>query len=166
MARPRIPMRQRLLNHFSQEGNGCWEWNGSRCHYGYGSVGIWDGVKVLNAKAHRLVYQEFVAPIPNGLLVLHKCDNRGCVNPDHLYLGTQADNMNDVKCRKRGKGIKNRRHGERSHLSVLKDDQVRLLRNLVASGVSVAQARRDLSLPISYDGVKRIIDGKCWRHVK
>ena len=70
---------------------GCWEWTGCRDKghgKGYGLMGF-------NVRAHRYSYERFVGPIPRGMLVLHSCDNPGCVNPEHLRVGTDADNMRD-----------------------------------------------------------------------
>lgn len=71
---------------------GCWEFGGSRGGQGYGVVGR-NGKLVAT---HRLAYETWVGPIPEGHVVRHKCDNRPCINPDHLETGTRADNNRDT----------------------------------------------------------------------
>ena len=85
---------------------GCWSWLLVKNKKGYGQVGycgkIW--------QAHRLSYIKFVGEIPKGMCVLHKCDNPSCVNPEYLFLGTDADNARDRKAKGRNadfRGSKN-----------------------------------------------------------
>lgn len=75
----------------------CWEWFGGRGESGHGRV-YYQG-KII--QAHHLSWILYKGPIPIGLWVLHKCDNPPCVNPDHLWLGTHRDNMDDAKAKKR-----------------------------------------------------------------
>lgn len=91
--------------------SGCWIWLNGLCKNGYGlsckySVGT--------SRAHRASYMALVGQIPEGLFVCHTCDVRDCVNPDHLYLGTAADNMADVMNRKRHP-LRNATHCQRGH---------------------------------------------------
>lgn len=80
--------------------SGCWEWIASTNQkYGHISVSNVGGTKKMR-NAHRVSWELYNGPIPEGLQVLHKCDNRLCVNPDHLFLGTHQDNMNDMKQKK------------------------------------------------------------------
>jgi len=78
---------------------GCWLWSMSLCVDGYGRVRIESEQREL--KAHRHSWTILRGPIPDGLHVLHKCDVRCCVNPDHLYLGTREQNMADMVSRNR-----------------------------------------------------------------
>lgn len=82
-------------------GDGCWLWRGAVGSHGYGTIRI-DGGNLLT---HRLSYELFIGPIPAGLCVLHTCDVRRCVRPDHLWTGTQRDNVLDMIAKGRG-GVK------------------------------------------------------------
>jgi hypothetical protein len=81
---------------------GCWIWTGSHASNGYGRVLLCKG----GVSAHRVSYELNVGPIPPGLRVLHKCDTRSCVNPDHLFLGTTQDNATDMARKDRGRRSK------------------------------------------------------------
>ncbi len=88
----------------------CWKWSGTTYRGGYGHFRRKINDKWVMYKAHRFSYEKFHGPIQEGMLVCHKCDNPSCVNPEHLFLGTPKDNMQDKYRKGRGKLIRNPKH--------------------------------------------------------
>ncbi len=84
------------------QGPNCWTWTGAVDSWGYGQYRC--AVEGRQIPAHRASYQHFCGPIPTGLNVLHVCDNRRCVTPLHLFVGTQAANVRDMSLKGRNKG--------------------------------------------------------------
>lgn len=127
---------------------GCWLWTGAPDSKGYGAMQS-DHVRRL---AHRLSYELFVAPIPAGLWVLHRCDVPLCVNPDHLFLGNATDNARDMAAK------------ERCGRTTLTGDQVREIRALYANGgISQHQLARRFS--VGAMTINRIVNRKRWLHI-
>jgi hypothetical protein len=82
-----------ILGNYIENTNGCWEYQGWRNRLGYGRCNA--------GSVHRLSYKKFKGEIPKDMNVLHKCDNPPCFNPDHLFLGTNADNIKDCMAKGR-----------------------------------------------------------------
>jgi hypothetical protein len=95
--RPAISRRTSFLDRVEVTPSGCWEWTRARSHDGYGVY--------KKLRAHRVAYELAFGPIPDGLSVLHHCDNPPCVNPARLFLGTQSDNMRDCYRKGRNHGL-------------------------------------------------------------
>jgi hypothetical protein len=97
-----IPIAQRLARR-TLKTDSCWLWTGSRQPFGHGQIALGgygrEGKKLLST--HRVAWELTNGQIPYGLCVLHKCDVPNCVNPDHLFLGTKADNTNDMRSKGR-----------------------------------------------------------------
>ena len=108
---PTKPMNQqeRILRNVSVSDSGCWNWTGAKDRVGYGRVKVSLGSRdqFRFTSAHRYSYELNVGEIPHGMNVLHRCDNRSCCNPEHLFVGTQQENMLDMHAKGRGpKGYK------------------------------------------------------------
>ena len=136
---------------------GCIEWIGSRDkgNYGHGRLRLKNGGKMY--QAHRLAWELKHGPIPDGLCVLHRCDNPPCCNTDHLFLGTKADNNADRDAK--GRCAK----GERSGNSKLTTSDVIAIRRRVAAGERQKDLAKEFSVPTS--AICNICNRKRWAHV-
>jgi len=94
------PIEIRFWYYVIKHDDGCWEWTGGTQKPGYGKLGAGGGDNA--AYAHRVSWEIHYGPIPEGMRVLHRCDNPPCTRPDHLFLGTQTDNMKDMWAKGRG----------------------------------------------------------------
>lgn len=131
----------------------CWLWRGPVHYSGYG-VFLFDHRRY---QAHRFSWQLAHGEIPDGLHVLHHCDVRACCRPDHLWLGTDLDNMRDRD--EKGRGASHR--GEKNGRAKLTDDQAREIR--AARGVKGTDLARKYG--VSPTRIARIRNGKEWRHL-
>jgi hypothetical protein len=134
-------IKQRFDSKYVKADSGCWNWTASRTRDGYGKMSV-AGKTVASHRASWLLNH---GDIPDGLFVLHECDNRLCVNPNHLFLGTTSDNM--VDCILKG------RHGRKK----LSKDQIEYIRSYAGSSKEPAKA-----LGISRAMFCRIRKGNAW----
>jgi hypothetical protein len=153
-----------------EKSDGCWIWTGSRRAFGYGRT-IVNGRPIA---AHRAAWEQTHGPIPDGLLLLHTCDNPPCVRPDHMALGTQIDNLRDMTAKgRRAVGDRHPSHlnpalrqGERHGGHLLSESDVITIRNSTIRGFR----RGDLTKLAKTHGVTvsaiwDVVHGKSWRHL-
>lgn len=142
---------------------GCWEWIGSRVRTGYGQFGV--GGRRVNGGdmylAHRISWIIHYGNIPAGLCVLHHCDNPACVNPQHLFLGTDKDNAVD----RDKKGRRNIPKGESNHNSKLTNNDVQDIRWLYASG-DYTITELGNKYHVAHSTISRAITRQCWKEVE
>lgn len=104
------PYLGRFLSRVAVRGpDECWEWQAALTKQGYGAMGV-GGRGVPIALAHRLAWEQWRGQIPEGMWVLHRCDNRRCCKPSHLFLGDQKANMGDCKAKGRARGAEGEKH--------------------------------------------------------
>ena len=141
--------------------SGCWLWAGAERSNGYGMINV-DGV---SKAAHRLVWEVYRGQIPkgsgpHGTCVLHHCDTPTCVNPAHLFLGTNRDNVRDRVAKKRSADAR----GELNPNSKLTDDEVRQIRALLKMGA--VQSGVATFYGVTAALISRIKGGARWAHLE
>jgi hypothetical protein len=144
-----LTLRQRLHSHFAIDAvTACWNWTASTRSDGYGQF----RVNKKNVAAHRLSYQLAKGEIPHGAMLCHTCDNRRCVNPDHLFLGDHKINAQDAS-RKGRLGA-----AETHPLAKLNNQQVLTIRASKERGVDLAR-----QFKISPSIISQIRSGQIWK---
>lgn len=149
----------RIMARTVQSESGCCLWTGSKDNGGYGTIHYEGKVR----KAHRVSLAAVHGDIPKGMCILHKCDNPACVNPDHLFLGTQVDNIRDMVSKGRQRSGGEGRFGHEHPASRLTKPQADEIRAEYANGLSQhAIARR---FHVSVMTISRLIRGISWRGI-
>lgn len=136
----------------------CWEWTRHTVPGGYGQLVSRETGK--SVRAHRLSWEIHKGPIPLGIDVLHACDNRRCVNPNHLFLGTDVDNVRDAQA----KGRRTPKWGEYNGQARVNSEQVAMIRKRYSDG-GVTQQELATEYGIAMGTVSNILSRKSWTQV-
>ena len=132
----------------------CWAWTASTTSDGYGCIRI--NCRLHNS--HRVAWELENGPIPNGIHILHHCDNPACCNPSHLLLGTHSDNMKDMA----NKGRAGNR-GSRNKIARLTEQDILTIREMVNGGTKQKDIAKEYSVHVMT--ISDIIRGATWTHV-
>ncbi len=157
MGRSKGSLTERFWSFVQKSEDGCWSWTGTKCTKGYGLISVGHKGQI---KAHRLSWEIHYGPIPEGLCALHRCDVRDCTRPDHLFLGTRKDNMDDMFSKKRNVVAL----GEKNGMSKLTANDIPIIRSLFRSRKF---SQREIGEQFGVSGclVWRIMNGRAWRHI-
>jgi hypothetical protein len=155
-----IPLATRFWSKVLK-GDNCWEWQSLKNELGYGEIRQGSS-KEPKVKAHRVSWEIHFGPIPERMIICHKCDNPSCVNPEHLFLGSFSDNMRDMDSK--GRRRKNPVIGERHHRAKLSDKKVTEIRDKFLPFV-VTKRQLALEYGVSEITIKNVLSRRTWRHL-
>lgn len=145
---------EKLLENIKVNADGCFNWQGSvNKRTGYGSIYILGKTKM----AHRVSFDVFRKSIPRGMFVCHRCDNTSCINPAHLFLGTQQDNMRDAA--KKNRSV----HGERQRHAKLNQENVNDILKRYSSGEVVSALAKQFG--VHSQTIRRVLLGQSWSRI-
>jgi hypothetical protein len=140
---------------YVEKTDNCWFWKGFKYQDGYGGF-KYEGKHI---KAHRYSYLLHFGNLPSNLLVRHSCDNKLCVNPNHLSLGSHIDNMKDMTDRNR------QSKGSEQHLSKLTEEQVLEIKNYLKNFYRGIYTHLGKKYNVTPNTIFYIAKGKTWKHV-
>ncbi|SNY95513.1 HNH endonuclease [Halomonas sp. hl-4] len=150
--------RMRFLNRIEvDQATGCWEWQAGRNKDGYGRMKVGSRDEL----AHRVSYTIYKGPIPHGKIACHSCDNTGCVNPEHLWLGSNEDNTQDMM--KKGRHRSAGSLGSRNPRSVLSEADAIEVLELIDQGLTNKAIAAKFS--VTHSTISCIRRGKSWKHL-
>ncbi len=161
------PVIERILEKASRVPfSGCWIFTGAVNHFGYGIVGT-GGRGMPTDRAHRITYRHFCGEIPSGMFVCHTCDVPSCCNPDHLFLGTNQDNVNDMVKKKRNSKPPRNLHviGSKHPLSKLTEEQVKVIRDTYKK-LGCTQDELAKCYGVARQTISKVVNGKRFTHVE
>lgn len=163
---------ERFMAKVARQTNGCWNWTGGTDRKGYGKFSMGnsrnaDGTRRNSmVSAHRVAYMLFVGDIPtgngfHGTCVLHKCDNPACVNPQHLFIGSNAENVHDMD--KKGRRVSKTARGEAHPNAKLTAEKVADIKRMLKAGFTRNEAACAIGCGLA--SVHQIATGRQWAHV-
>ena len=156
-------LEERFWNKVNKDtDNGCWEWTAHLNKKGrYGRIKI-NGKEKL---AHRVSWEMMHGSIPNNMRILHHCDNPRCVNPSHLFIGTQADNMRDAVSKGRNGCLKGEAHPW-SKLTAIEVLRLRKEYKTIKRGYKTKYVtEQSKKLCVKFETVEAVIYGRTWKHL-
>lgn len=157
---PRGDRKASFEKFIKPDASGCWIWTGSGSGKAAGNHGnFWYEGRM--QRAHRVAWRLFRGEIPEGLNVCHRCDVPRCVNPEHLFLGTQQDNIADMVVKGRQQRVP--RPGESNTQAKITEDDVRAIRAKAEAGETHTNIGREFGL--SFAQIRRIVRRERWANV-
>lgn len=150
---PNIPVEERFWAKVEKREGGCWEWKAATTEGGYGYFRF----NGRPQNANRVAWILTKGPIPDGIFVCHRCDNRKCVNPDHLFLGTNQNNLDDMK----EKGRSSR--GEKNTMHRYTEATIYRVKQMKVQGYTREKTAKETG--VSQSTISMIWNEKTWKHI-